>query len=123
MPAQGQVFAVAPGPARGIEHDRGRQRIEQHAHRGMLDREQAQRPVVGFRPQRIALGRVVLGREGCSQLRLMVEAPQQITDLAHPGGPGLGIVAEREPQQRQPLDPEQQLAKRRLRAHVTSPGP
>lgn len=43
MPALGQILAVAPGPAGGIEHDRSRERIEQHAHRRMLDREQPER--------------------------------------------------------------------------------
>ena len=48
MPALGQILAVAPGPARGIQRDTGRERIEQGAHRWILDREQPQRLVVSL---------------------------------------------------------------------------
>src|SRR5919106_3254131 len=85
----------------------------------MLDREEAERLVVRLRPELVAFGQFVLGRlEGRRQLRLLVEALEQLTDLAHPRAPRLGVIAERQAQQRQPLDPEQQLTERRLRAHA-----
>jgi hypothetical protein len=113
-----QVRAVAPGSACGIEHDRSGERIEQAVHGRLLDREQAQGPVIGLWPEAVSLHQIVLGRrEGRGELGRVLEAREQRADLIHPGAAGVGVSAERQTQQRQALDPEQQLAKRRFRAH------
>jgi hypothetical protein len=51
----------APGAEGGPGRDRRRQRIEQHAHGRVLDREQAERLVAGLRPRRATLDQVLLG--------------------------------------------------------------
>ena len=122
VPARREVGAVTAGPARRIEHDRGRQRIEQPVQGRLLDREKAERLVIGVRPEPVTFGDVVFGRrKRGGELGRVVDALKQGAHLVYSRPACQSIIAKRQTQQRQALDPEQQFTESRFRIHRSPP--
>jgi len=92
----------------------GAQGGEQRVHWRPLDEEQAQGRIVGLGPQLIARGEVVLGRRELGPQLRLVHGVQQTAHLGDPGAARVVVAGKGQPQQREAVGAQQQLAQARL---------